>query len=155
MQLLWVNRRARLVLCPEPSLHLLTPHFPGDLGACPALPAFCRVKVIPAIKADVTLRYRRIALGTHRTTRSCSICTKRDHGRAIGRTEFWLEVVLGSPRSACQEHISPETAAPSSLSPVLMQIGMEEGFHQLQTGKDSSKTMEFCRKKVQHHCHCE
>lgn len=54
---LQVNRSAQLVLCPQPNLHLLTPHFPWDLGACLALIAFCSVKVIPSLKVDVTLQH--------------------------------------------------------------------------------------------------
>ena len=122
MRLLQVNRSAWLVLCPQPDLHLLTPHFPWDMGACLALLAFCRVKVIPSLKVGITLRHRYVALGKGEANR---IQTKRDRGCAIRRTQFWLKVILGSPRSACQDYILPETANPSSLSPVLVQVGLK------------------------------
>lgn len=124
MQLLQVNRSAQLVLCPQPNLCLLTPHFPRDLGACLVLLAFCRVKSQPFPQGRRHLAAPTRCSGKDKANRSHSMLAKRDRGCAIRRTQFWLKVFLGSPRSACQEYISPETAIPSSLSLVVRQAGL-------------------------------
>lgn len=94
-----------------------------DVGACLAFLAFCRVKVTPSLKVGITLQHHHIALGKAKANRSHLILTKRDCGCAVRRRRFWLKVILGSPRSACQEYISPKAEVARNCSLVLMPAG--------------------------------